>query len=162
MLARTCRTEQRAGCRPSRLVMRRQVGKKIQLICVASVSLNGGRQSSSAANPSPCMAIQRLLKTSTREGPPTIPPFLPPSLSPSLRLSLFVMDALRTNEQKGLVPTLTELLQDVQNEAFVLRSARTLIARVSGREANGTGNSIIGNAFGVAEDDQMMTMMNVA
>ncbi|CAM9536402.1 unnamed protein product [Pylaiella littoralis] len=36
--------------------------------------------------------------------------------------------------RKGLVPTLTELLQDTSKDPFVLRAARSLIGRVSGRE----------------------------
>lgn len=43
-------------------------------------------------------------------------------------------DRRETNEQKGLVPTLTELLQDTSKDPFVLRAARSLIGRVSGRE----------------------------
>lgn len=46
-----------------------------------------------------------------------------------------------TTEQKGLVPTLTELLQDTSKDPFVLRAARTLIGRVSGREGFGTPGS---------------------
>ena len=38
------------------------------------------------------------------------------------------------NEQKGLVPTLTELLHDTKEDPFVLRAARTLIERVSDQE----------------------------
>ncbi|CAM9462903.1 unnamed protein product, partial [Ectocarpus fasciculatus] len=37
--------------------------------------------------------------------------------------------------RKGLVPTLTELLQDTSRDPFVLRAARTLIGRVSARES---------------------------
>ncbi|CAM9255832.1 unnamed protein product [Scytosiphon promiscuus] len=36
--------------------------------------------------------------------------------------------------RKGLVPTLTELLQDTSNDPFVLQAARTLVGRVSTRE----------------------------
>lgn len=39
-------------------------------------------------------------------------------------------------EKKGLVPTLTELLQDTSQDPFVLRAARTLIGRVSDRADN--------------------------
>lgn len=61
-------------------------------------------------------------------------------------------------EQKGLVPTLTELLQDLSNEAFVLRSARTLIGRVSGHDATNNVPSVFGGTGGYDGSN----MMNVA
>lgn len=48
------------------------------------------------------------------------------------------LDSLQPKrEQKGLVPTLTELLQDTSNDPFVLQAARTLVGRVSAREGLG-------------------------
>lgn len=53
----------------------------------------------------------------------------------------------KKNLQKGLVPTLTELLQDTSKDPFVLRAARALIGRVSGaligREREAYGASAI-------------------
>lgn len=61
-------------------------------------------------------------------------------------------DALRHCEQKGLVPTLTDLLQDTSEDPFVLRAARTLIERVSVREG-GVAASVV---------DGYESLMNVA
>lgn len=72
-----------------------------------------------------------------------------PSLFPSRRL------AYLSHEQKGLVPTLTELLQDLNNDAFVLRSARTLIGRVSGHDTQNIVNAFGG---GVHDDGNMMNV----
>lgn len=54
---------------------------------------------------------------------------------------LFLRVRFRLFNQKGLVSTLTELLQDTSSDPFVLLASRALIERVSGREEGSDSNT---------------------